>query len=196
MKLLKFLPLILLLLIVPARSFAAMPDITAGEMYFDVFKGYYVLRNNVRVVMNNHGVTATITADGAKVNVLTQKCWADGHVTFTHGAEIFSCDSAYLQWKTTTAEVVGSVRFASPQNLTVTAETAIFNWKSKIVDFYGGVSVAAEQNLKFAGGVTLEDKTYAHVRYNVIDNTILALDENFSAPEIIIPNPDNDSEAN
>lgn len=192
MKLIKILPLILLLLVAPARSFAAMPDITAGEMYFDVFKGYYVLNNNVRVVMNNHGVTATITADGAKVNVLTQKCWAEGSVTFTHDTAIFSCDNAFLQWKTKTAEVVGSVKFASPNNLAVTSSTAIFNWKTKIVDFYGGVNVTAEQNLNFESGVQLENKIYEHVRYSVAENKILALDENFSSPQIKIPSPDSE----
>lgn len=197
MKLIKIFSaiLILALLIIPARSFAAMPEIDAGQMYFDVFKGYYVLKDNVHVVMNNHGVTATITANEAKVNVVTQKCWANGKVTFTHDTASFSCDSAFLQWKNRTAEVVGAVKFDSPKNLSVTSKTAVFNWGNKDVDFYGGVKVRAERNLKFDKGIKLENKTYAHVRYNVQENKILQLDENFDTPEIKIPNPDNDSEA-
>ena len=194
MKLLKFLPLILLLALFPITTFAAMPDITAGQMYFDILKGYYVLKDNVHVVMNNHGVTATITAAEAKVNVATQKCWAIGKVTFTHDNETFSCDNAFLQWKTKTAEVTGSVKFASKKNLAVTSETAIFNWGSKIVDFYGKVKVKAEKNLQFDENVKLEKKIYEHVRYSVPENKILALDDNVDAPEIKIPDPDNDSE--
>ncbi len=192
MRLIKFLPLIFMLLIIPARTFAAMPDITAGEMYFDIFKGYYVLKDNVHVVMNNHGVTATITANEAKVNVASQKCWANGKVTFTHDNETFSCDNAFLQWKTKTAEVVGAVKFASKKNLSVTSETAVFNWGSKIVDFYGKVNVKAEKNLQFDENVKLERKIYEHVRYSVPENKILALDDNADAPEIKIPDPDDD----
>lgn len=193
MKLLKIFPLIVLLVVLfPARSFADMPKIEAGEQYYDVFKGYFVLKDNVKVEMNNHGVTATITADGAKVNVVAQKCWAEGNVHLTHNNENFSCDNAYLQWKTKTAEVVGNVRFSSKKVMTVTSETAIFNWGDKIVDFYNNVTVKAEKNLKLEDGLKIKKKTYAHVRYNVIENKILLLEETADTPTIEIPDPDND----
>lgn len=193
MKLLKIFPLIVLLVVLfPARSFADMPKIEAGEQYYDVFKGYFVLKDNVKVEMNNHGVTATITADGAKVNVVAQKCWAEGNVHLTHDNENFSCDNAYLQWKTKTAEVVGNVRFSSKKVMTVTSETAIFNWGDKIVDFYDNVKVKAEKNLKLEDGLKIKKKTYAHVRYNVIENKILLLEETADTPTIEIPDPDND----
>lgn len=192
MRLIKILPLIFLLMLIPARSFADMPQIEAGNMYFDVFKGYYVLENNVHVVMNNHGVTATITANNAKVNVVSQKCWANGKVTFTYDKEFFSCDSAFLQWKTKTADIVGAVNFKSDKKLAVTADKAVFNWSDKIVDFYGDVKVTAEKKLKFASGLKLEQTNYDHVKYNVEENIILQLDKTFDVPAIDIPNPDGD----
>lgn len=198
MKFLKILPLIVLMLILsPARSFADMPDISAGETYFDVLKGYYVLRDNVHVVIKNHGHYATITADEAKVNVLTQKCWAEGNVKLTHDKETFSCDRAYLQWKTKTAEVIGNVNFYSKKVMGVTSETAVFNWSEKIVDFYGNAKVKAEKNLQLEKGLKIKkNKIYSHVRYNVIENKILQLEEDSNAPNIEIPNPDEDSAEN
>ncbi len=195
MKLTKILTLLILLIILcPARSFADRPEITAGQSYFDIFRGYYVLKDNVHVVMNNHGFEATISADEAKVNVVTQKCWATGKVKFTHGAETFACNSAYLQWKTRTAEVVGGVKFNSPKNLKVTADSAIFNWQTKIVDFYGRVNVTPFSNLHMSGGLKLSNKLYSHVRYDVLENTILQIEENSVTPQIVIPDPDDDSE--
>ena len=198
MKILKILPLIVLLLILsPARSFADMPEIDAGETYFDVLKGYYVLKDNVHVVINNHGHRATITADEAKVNVLTQKCWAEGNVKLTHDKETFSCDRAYLQWKTKTAEVIGNVNFYSKKVMGVTSETAVFNWSEKIVDFYGNAKIKAEKNLQLEKGLKVKkNKIYSHVRYNVIENKILLLEEDSNAPNIEIPNPDDDSTEN
>ena len=197
MKLLKIIPLIMMLLIVllPSKSFADMPEINAGETYFDIFKGYYVLKDNVHVVINNRGHHATITADEAKVNVLTQKCWAEGNVNLTHNKETFSCDRAFLQWKTKTAEVIGNLSFNSKKVMTVTADKAIFNWEDKIVDFYGNVNVTAEKNLQLEKGLKVKkNKIYSHVRYNVIENKLLLLEENSDTPNIEIPDPDEDAE--
>ncbi len=193
MKLLKILPLIVLMLVLfPARSFADMPKIEAGEQYFDVFKGYFVLKDKVRVEINNHGHSAIITADEAKVNVPSQKCWAEGNVNLVHNNETFSCNTAYLQWKTKTAEVVGNVKFNSKKVMSVTAEKAIFNWGDKIVDFYDNVKVKGEKNLQLEDGLKIKKKTYSHVRYNVIENKILMLEEKSDTPDIEIPDPDND----
>lgn len=193
MKLLKILPLIVLMLVLfPARSFADMPKIEAGEQYFDVFKGYFVLKDKVRVEINNHGYSAIITADEAKVNVPSQKCWAEGNVNLKHNNVTFSCDNAYLQWKTKTAEVVGSVKFNSKKILSVTANKAVFNWGNKIVDFYDNVKVKGEKNLQLEKGLKIKKKTYSHVRYNVVENKILMLEEKSDTPDIEIPDPDND----
>lgn len=197
MKFLKILPLMILILILsPARSFADMPDISAGETYFDVIKGYYVLKDNVHVVIKNHGVTAIITADEAKVNVISQKCWAEGKVNLKHDKETFSCDRVYLQWKTKTAEVIGNVKFNSKKVMSVNSETAIFNWSEKIVDFYGKVKLKTEKNLKLEDGLKVEKKIYSHVKYNVIENKILQLEEDSTAPDIDIPNPDEENVEN
>ncbi len=193
MKLLKILPLIMLLIfLIPAKSFAAMPKIEAGQQYYDVFKGYFVLKDSVRVEMNNRGVTAIIKADGAKVNVVSQKCWAEGNVKLSHDNENFSCDNAYIQLRNKTAEVVGNVNFSNKDVLNVTADTAVFNWGNKLVDFYGNVKVKGEKNLQLEDGLKLKKKKYSHVRYNVIEKKIILLEEKSKIPTIEIPNPDDD----
>ena len=132
MKFLKIFALMMLMLFVAqGRTFAAMPEISAGEMYFDVFKGCYVLKGNVHVAADNHGFKAVITADEALVNVVKQKCWADGHVKLKQDNITFSCDRAYLQWQTKTAEVTGSVKFANKKSVTINSDTAVFNWRDK-----------------------------------------------------------------
>lgn len=191
MRTLKFFALALLIVVAAqGRVFAAMPEISAGEMYFDIFKGVYVLKGNVHVAADNHGFKAKITADEAQVSVTKQKCWASGHVKLTQESITFSCDKAYLQWQTRTAEVTGAVKFANKKSVAITSDTAIFNWQDKIVDFYGKVTVKAEKKLKFAEGVKLDGKEYQHVRYNVVEDTILELDKTFDAPEITIPDVD------
>jgi lipopolysaccharide assembly outer membrane protein LptD (OstA) len=183
-----------MLVLFPARSFADMPKIEAGEQYFDVFKGYFVLKDKVRVEINNHGHSAVITADEAKVNVPSQKCWADGNVNLKHNEETFSCDKAYLQWKTKTAEVIGNVKFNSKKILSVTADKAVFNWGEKIVDFYDNIKIKGEKNLQLEKGLKIKKKTYSHVRYNVIENKILMLEEKTDTPDIEIPDPDKSEE--
>ncbi|MBQ9486472.1 MAG: hypothetical protein IJU91_01530 [Selenomonadaceae bacterium] len=145
LPMLKILPIIFLLLIIPAKSFAEMPEITAGQTYFDVFKGHYVLKDNVKVVMNNHGWKATVTATEARVNVVTQKCWALGKVNFQHEDYNLKCENAYLQWQTKTADLTGGIDFDSKKIIKVKSETATFNWEDKIADFYGKVQVKIEK---------------------------------------------------
>ena len=153
----------LLLLIFTAESFAAAPEISADKKYFNILKGHYVLKDNVRVSLNNHGLQATITADEARVNLLSKKCWATGKVNFIHDDVDFSCQKAYLQWETKTADVVGAVKFKSKDNFSITAESATFNWSEKIADFYGKVKVSGEKNLQLEDGLKLENVAYAHV---------------------------------
>ena len=186
-----FLPILILLMIIPAKSFADMPEITAGQTYFDIMKGHYVLKDNVRVVMNNHGLTATVTANEARVNVVSQKCWALGAVTFDHKDYNLKCENAYLQWETKTADLVGGIDFKGRDSVAVTSDTATFNWETKEADFYGDVKINAEKDLEFAEGLKLKkNQRYAHVRYNVTENKILQLDEKFDTPQIEIPDPD------
>ena len=174
MKALKiFVMALLMIFVLQGKTFAEMPEISAGETYFDVFKGVYVLKNNVQVETNNHGFKAKITADEAQVSVVKQKCWAEGNVKLAQEDIIFSCDRAYLQWATKTAEVTGNVHFENKKDVTINSDTAIFNWKEKIVDFYGKVLFDGEE--------------YQHIKYNVVEEKILEQDKDFDAPEIIIP---------
>jgi len=177
---------LLMILFAPTVAFAEMPEISAGEMYFDVFRGCYVLKGNVYVAANNHGFRAIVTADEAQVSVVKQKCWATGNVKLTQENITFSCSRAYLQWQTKTAEVVGAVTFSGKDSLDITSDSAVFNWQDKIVDFYGDIKLTV-QNVQFAEGIALDGTDYQHVKYNVVDNTILELDKTFDAPEIVIP---------
>ena len=178
---------ILMIVAAQGRAFAEMPEVSACEMYFDIFKGVYVLKGNVHVATNNHGFKAKITADEAYVSVTKQTCWAEGNVKLEQEGITFGCDRAYLQWQTRTAEVTGSVKFANKKSVAINSDTAIFNWHDKVVDFYGAVTLKADKKLKFAEGVKLDGKTYQHVKYNVVEDTILELDKTFDAPEISIP---------
>lgn len=191
MRLLKILPIIFLLLIIPAKSFAEMPEITAGQTYFDIFKGHYVLKDNVKVVMNNHGWKASITSNEARVNVVTQRCWALGKVNFQHEDYLLKCGTAYMQWQKELAELIGGIEFESKEIIKVKSETATFNWGDKIADFYGEVKVSAKKDVQLEDGLKLDEKeVYAHVRYNVTENKILQLDKTFDIPKIEIPDPD------
>ena len=187
MKLLKILPVIFLLLIFSAKSFAAAPEISADQKYFNILKGHYVLKDNVRVALNNHGLQAIITADEARVNLFSKKCWATGKVNFAQDNINFSCQKAYLQWETKTADVVGAVKFDSKDTVSIKADSATFNWSEKIADFYGKVKVKSEKNLQLGEGVELSNTTYAHLKFNVRENKILQLEKNSDTPEISIP---------
>ena len=178
---------LLMIFAMQGKTFAEAPDISAGETYFDIFKGVYVLKDNVQVTVNNHGFKAKITADEAQVSVVNQKCWTQGNVKLVQEDITFSCDRAYLEWATRTAEVTGNVNFESKKSVAITSDTAIFNWKEKIVDFYGKVTVKADKKVKFADDIKLDGEEYQHVKYNVVENKILELDKTFDAPEVNIP---------
>ena len=190
MRILKILLMTLALLFVPCQSFAEMPDITAGEKYFDLLKGYYVLKDNVRVVANNKDFKATVTANEARVNVLAQKCWAFGNVKFKHDDYNLKCDNAYMTWQDNTAQLVGNIDFEGKKSAFIKSKTATFNWDVKEADFYGDVEVVAKKDLQFADGLKLEKGVYAHVRYSVAENKILQLDKTFDIPKIEIPSLD------
>lgn len=188
MRTLKIFGLALLMIIVAqGKTFAEMPEISADETYFDIFKGVYVLKGNVYVAANNHGFKAVVTADEATVSVINQKCWAEGNVKLAQEDIIFSCERAYLQWQTKTATVTGKVKFENKKSVAIDSDTAIFNWQEKVVDFYGKVTLKAEKKVTLADGVQLDGKEYQHVKYNVVEDKILALDKTFDAPEINIP---------
>lgn len=188
MRALKLFALTLLMIFVAqGTTFAAMPDISCKEQYFDVFRGVQVLRGNVRVSMDNHGFKAALSAEEARVSMTKKCCWADGKVKLVQDDVTFGCDRAYIVWDEKTASVTGKVKFESKSNVTINADTAVFNWDTKIVDFYGKIKLKADKKVKLADGVKIDGKEYQHIRYNVVEKKILALDKTFAAPEIVIP---------
>ncbi|MCR5833146.1 MAG: hypothetical protein K6G55_00610 [Selenomonadaceae bacterium] len=188
MKILKLFALtLLMILIAQGKSFAAMPEISAGETSFDFMRGAYVLKNNVYVKVDNHGFAATVTADEAVVSLVEQKCWADGNVKLKHDDVDFGCEHAYMYWQDKLATVVGSVNFQNKNFVTITSDTAVFNWDTKIVDFYGDINLKTESKVKLAKGIKQDGKKYQHIQYNIAEGTILALDKNFDIPNIEIP---------
>ena len=189
MRFIKIFPLIFILLLVPLKVFADAPEISYGRSEFNIFKGYYHLKDNVKVSMNNHGVKLTVTANEAKVSLLQKKCLASGKVTLTNEDIIFSCDQAFAEWETDSANIVGKVNFKSEKNVTITSDTATFNWKEKIADFYGNVKIKTDKNFKVDKDLKPKG-TYAHVRYHVLENKILQLDKEFKDPNITIPDFD------
>lgn len=190
MRILKIFSILSLLFFLPIKVFADAPEISYGRSEFNVLKGYYILKDNVKISSNNRGVKITVTADEAKVNMFQKKCLATGKVTLTHDDIIFTCDKAFAQWETDTANIVGKINFKSKDKITITSDTATFNWKDKIADFYGNVKVKTGKNFKVEKDLKPGKETYAHVRYNVVENKILQLDKNFKDPNIVIPDFD------
>ena len=78
-----------------------------------------------------------------------------------------------MQWQMKTATVTGKIAFENKKSVAITSDTAVFNWQDKIVDFYGKVK--------------LNGQDYQHVKYNVVEDKILARDKTFNAPKIVIP---------
>lgn len=188
MRVLKIFAVILLIIFVAqGKTFAEMPDITYKESYFDIFKGVQIFRGGVRVSMNNRNFKGTLNADEARVNMQKQICWADGKVKLVQDDVNLACDRAYIVLQEKTATVTGKIKFDSKKNITVTADSAIFNWGTKIVDFYGKIKLKTDKNVKFSDGVKLNGKDYRHVRYNVVEKKILALDKTFDVPKVVIP---------
>ena len=188
MRVLKIFALTLLVIFAAqGTTFAAMPDISAKEIYYDIFKGVNVLRGDVRVSIDNHGFKATLSADEARVNMEKKCCWADGKVKLAQDGVTFGCNHAYIVLDEKTASVTGKVKFESKSFVTISSDTAVFHWDTKIVDFYGKIKLKADKNVKLADGVKIDGKDYQHVQYNVVEKKILALDKKFDAPKIVIP---------
>ena len=172
---LKILPIVLILMLIPLKTFADAPEISYGRSSFNFAKLYYVLEDNVTVTFNSRSFKGTIRADKAKVSLIKQKCLATGKVTLTHENISLTCDEAFATFNDRNVIVVGDVNFAGEENLKITSDKATYNWDERIADFYGKVKVSGEKN------------SYEHVRYNVEENKILQLDKDFDSSKIIIP---------
>lgn len=178
---------LLIIMLLPTAAFAAAPDITAGETKF--VNGYYILKNNVRVVARGR----TMTAQEAKVSILTQKVWAQGDVTLIQDGIQFKCDSIYVQGTEKTVDVLGNVKFDATNLLKITSEIAKFSWSTKVADFYGNVSlnILDVNGLQFAPNVSSSldcNRTYDHIQYNVVEKKLLLVENKSStAPKVNMP---------
>ena len=179
--------LLIALLIMPSTGLAQMPDITAGETSF--VNGFYILKNNVRVVARGR----TMTAQEAKVSVFTQKVWAQGDVTLMQDGIEFHCDSIYVQGTEKTVDVLGNVKFDATDIIKITSGVAKFSWGTKVADFYGSVKleVLNADQLKFDGAVDRSldfDRTYDHVQYNVVEHKLMLVEiKTNEGPKVDMP---------
>ncbi|MBQ9441537.1 MAG: hypothetical protein IJU55_00805 [Selenomonadaceae bacterium] len=183
---LKILPILLIFMLIPLKTFADAPEISSGQSTFNFLKGYYILKDDVTFTMNNRGFKGSIRADEAIVSLITQKCLATGKVTLTQENISLTCDKAYATFNDKNVIVEGNVNFDSKENLKITAEKATYKWDERIADFYGKVKVKTEKNFEIDENLN-PNGTFAHVRYNVETNKIIQLDKNFDASKIIIP---------
>ena len=184
--------LIVLLLIAPKSTFAAMPDISSGQKYFDILSGCYVLKDNVTVIMDGR----KMTADEAKVQVAAQRVWANGNVTLNQEGLVFKCDSIFVEGKESKVDVKGNVKFVRNSAINISSNYGRFSWASKVADFYGQVNVnlTSGANINLADNVKINGSningTYEHVQYNIVTNTIELLEKQVDKiPDFTFPEP-------
>lgn len=186
MKFIKILPVLLILMLIPIKTFADAPEISYGQSTFNFLKGYYILKDDVTFSMHRGGFNGTIRADEAKISLITQKCLATGKVTLTQENMTLTCNEAFADFDEKNVIMAGNVNFDSKENLKVTADKATYKWDEKIADFYGKVKIKTEKNFVADKNLNLKE-TYAHLRYNVETNEIIQLDKNFDSSKIVIP---------
>ena len=182
-RLLRFLTLMAAFLIITSKTFAAMPDITAGETSFNIFKGCYIFRNNVRV--SDRGMV--MTAKQATAQMTSQKVWATGGVTFEQEGIKFKCDKILVKAAESYAEVIGGLNLMQDDGaIKITGDVGKFSWDDKCADFYGKVKLTVSKNAKVKIDSNLNVKpnkingAYAHIRYNIVEKKIVALDKEYS----------------
>lgn len=162
-----------MLMVIPAWTFAAMPDISAGNTYLDFETGCYLLEGNVRVADRGR----IITADEAKAQIGSQKVWANGNVTLVQDGITLSCDNVFVRGREKSVDVRGNVDFNQEEVINVKADAAHFQWDTKLVDFYGNVLVKEEGQV---------EQVYSHVQYNIPEQVILFTETG----DVEIPEPD------
>ena len=188
-----FSSIVLLLLFMTAKTFAAMPDISAGSTKFDPFNMCYIFQDNVKVVHQG----SSVTANRAVAKMTAQKVWASGKVTLIQEGLKFRCDSVFVRGLDREAEVLGNLDFVQDGAFKITADVGTFSWKSKEADFYGRVKISMDKS----SDVTLDNSlnikkkkingTYAHIKYDVVNKKIIALDKKYdSIPKAEFSEPD------
>lgn len=182
-----------ILLILTSEAFAAMPDITAGETEFNFFKGCYIFKDNVRV--SDRGMT--VTAQRAVAQMTSQKVWATGNVTFEQQGLKFKCDKIFVKAAESEVEVIGKLNFVQDDLIKIVGDVGTFSWNNKCADFYGNVKLTVNKNAKINIDQNLNIKskklngTYAHIRYNIVEKKIIALDKEYSPiPKMDFSEPD------
>ena len=177
-----------MLLILTSQSLAAMPDITAGETEFNLFKGCYIFKNNV--IVSERGMT--VKAQRAVAQMTSQKVWATGGVTFEQEGLKFKCDKIFVKASESNVEVIGNLNFVQDGTVKITGDVGTFSWNDKCADFYGKVKLTVDKSSKVDIDSSLKSKskklngTYQHIRYNIVEKKIIALDKEYSP----IPKPD------
>ena len=188
-----FTTMLLLLLFMTGKTFAAMPDISSGSTEFDFFHMCHIFRDNVKVTHQGR----SITANRAVVNIPTQKVWASGNVTLIQEGLKFKCDKVLVQGSASKVEVIGNLEFVQDKALKIIADVGTFSWNSKEADFYGHVKLSMDKS----SNVTLDDNlnvkkkkvngVYDHIKYDVVNQKIIALDKKFaSIPKAEFSEPD------
>ena len=188
-----FASIMMLLLFMTAKTFAAMPDISAGSTKFDPFNMCYIFQDNVKVVHQG----SSVTANRAVAKMTVQKVWASGEVTLNQEGLKFRCDSVFVRGLDREAEVIGNIEFIQDGALKITADVGTFSWKSKEADFYGRVKISMDKS----SDVTLDNSlnikkkkingTYAHIKYDVVNKKIIAIDKKYEPiPKAEFSEPD------
>ncbi len=139
-------------------SYAAKPIIKSDKQYLDFKTGLYVLKGHVYIEVKDR----IITADQARVDMLSMEVWGTGGITLKQNDIFFNGQSVYVYGKKHIAKIDGGVHLSRPL-IDITADKVNFNWKNKIATFTGNVKVTKDNH-------TL---TADLLKYNVVTDTIL-----------------------
>lgn len=160
--------LVLLLVLTAAGTFllptetvyAARPNVTADNKYFDISTGCYVLTGNVRVEIGER----IITADKAVVNLLTMEVQGDGNINLVSSEDdiTFSGDSVTVTGRDKTAFVTGHASFRQGETA-IASDSASYNWQTKLAEFRQNVRLTLNGN----------QTTHDNLTYHVIDRAVV-----------------------
>ena len=128
---------------------------------------------------------------------LPQKVWANGNVNLSQEGLKFQCDKIFVQGLESKVDVIGNLDFVQDGALKITADVGTFSWNSKFADFYGHIKLNLSKSSKVELDENLNVKkkkingTYDHIRYDVVNKKIIALDKKFEPiPKAEFSEPD------
>lgn len=134
-----------LIILTVSTSCFAIKQINTDNTYFDINNAAYILTGNVYIETGDR----IITADKAKVSMLSMEVWADGSIKLTQNDVTLTGDSVYASNAEKSATISGNVCLER-SNLKITAETAIYNWQTKIAVFKNNVVVEKDGEAQVA----------------------------------------------